>query len=357
MAAAIRYNDRVVFVGDSITENGWYAVAGGLIAQLGALGASLTVINSGVSGNKVADLAAAVPARVTNYNPNVVVIFIGANDASAGTPPATFRASYDSLISKIVAFAPGVQIVCLSILCQGELWSTSGPSFAGNAFDSTITSLNAEIAGAAAGCATYVDIRTQGARYEAEVNTPAPGAASGFLTSDGLHPNATGSARIGTWTLPAFNQQPSLASLLARQQGGANALGELIMRIHDRRLQFSTDRGAAWSHVIGVGLPRQPAIYLPNADITINPNTDNCALYVLLPETLTAPRVLTVDNAGGDNSKIVQIAVRDTSSHTYDIRNSTPTLQYQKTANRPAATYQLFHSGGTWNANIHYWTA
>lgn len=106
----------------------------------------------------------------------------------------------------------------------------------------------------------------------------------------------------------------------------------------------------------GFGLPRMAAALLPDGNFTINPNSDNCSLYVLPPGRLTANRVLTINNAGGDNTKIVQVVVLDTSSFTYDIQNSTPTLMYQKTANRPAATYQFFHSGGVWGANTHWWT-
>lgn len=136
-----------------------------------------------------------------------------------------------------------------------------------------------------------------------------------------------------------------------------NLLGEVTLRVHIGRLQMSVDKGTTWLDAgIAPGLPRISPIFLPNANATIQPNTDFCSLYILPAGTLTANRVLTVDNAAGDNSKIVQIAVLDTSSFTYDIQNSTPTLQYQKTANRPAATYQLFHSGGVWSANIHFWT-
>lgn len=97
------------------------------------------------------------------------------------------------------------------------------------------------------------------------------------------------------------------------------------------------------------------ATLLTDANQTINPNTDHCALYVLPSGTLSANRTLTVTNSEGDNSKIIQIVVLDTSAFTYDINNNTPTLLYQKTASRPAAVYQLYHSGGIWGANVHYW--
>jgi len=53
----------------------------------------------------------------------------------------------------------------------------------------------------------------------------------------------------------------------------------------------------------------------------------------------------------------VTIAVLDTSAHVYNIMNSTPTLLYQKTASPgQALAYSLLHSGGIWQAYIHWWT-
>jgi len=203
VAATLRYDDRVVFVGDSNTANGYYAEAGGLIDQLGPLGDSLTIVNSGVGGNKIADIEADVAARITDHNPDVVVLWVGVNDASAGTLAAAFRADHDSTLAQILAWDPTVQIVCVSILLSGELWSSVGPAFAGNAFDAAIDALNVEIAASAAAAGvTYVDIRTPGALYESQVNLPEPGNTLGFLTNDGLHVFGVGEVLVGTWIFP-----------------------------------------------------------------------------------------------------------------------------------------------------------
>jgi len=216
---------RFVFVGDSITNAGWFDAAqstqGGtnlLMQQIAPRNTSLAVngspqnlrpsagassargvlaIKSGVNGNKISDIEANIAGRITNYFPDVVVLEAGINDAAAvpdPTPTPTFRASYDNVLATVIATLPSVQIVCLSCLCDGELWNASpSPHFAGNAFDAFIETIDGQIqASALAHGAYYVDVRTALALSESTLNTPAPGVASGILTLDGIHPNATG---------------------------------------------------------------------------------------------------------------------------------------------------------------------
>ncbi len=241
----------VVFVGDSITADGWFdetlSNKGGtnlLVQQLSSIqtvarvgsatgrvgsasghigavaavtgGGQIYAINSGIGGNQASDIEAAVPARITNYNPDVVVIEVGINDVRAVPVPVTaaaFRASYDSIIEQTQAAIPTVQIVCLSILLMREQWASAPPPahFAGNPFDAPadIPAFNAEIQASALahGC-VYVDTRPPAALLESTLNTPEPGAIDGILTTDGIHPNATGQESISDSVYPAFTFVP-----------------------------------------------------------------------------------------------------------------------------------------------------
>lgn len=190
-----------MFVGDSITADGWFdeneSIYGGtnlLVQQLEAARGDVDVVNSGVGGDQIADIEAAVQTRIINHHPDVVILAVGVNDAGA-TAPATFRASYDATLAAIQSGWPSAQIVCVGILLYREQWASSPPPahFSGNPLDSQVEDLNVEIEASAAahGC-TYVDTRTPAAAYEEGHNLPEPGAISGVLTVDGLHPNATG---------------------------------------------------------------------------------------------------------------------------------------------------------------------
>ena len=165
-----------------------------LVQQLAASGASVTAINSGVPQNQISDIAADIPGRITNYNPDVVVILIGVNDVRGvptGPPPLeTFRTNYATVVDTVKATLPNCRIMLVSILYAGEKWASVPPPahFAGNTYDATIDAWNNVIRYLAEsrGC-VYVDGRGASAIVEPTGNTPEPGAVSGFLTDDQVH--------------------------------------------------------------------------------------------------------------------------------------------------------------------------
>ncbi len=181
-------------------------------------GGQVWAINSGVGGNQVADIEAAIPARITNYAPDVVVLEVGINDCrgvpTGPTPLVTFRASYDNILATVIAALPSVKIACVSLLLMREQWASAPPPahFSGNPFDSGPTSIdayNAQISASAAahGC-TYIDVRAPLAIVESSLNTPEPGAIDNVLTTDGIHPNAVGQFQMSTAVYPSFTFTP-----------------------------------------------------------------------------------------------------------------------------------------------------
>lgn len=250
--------DPVVMVGDSITAQGWYSDTASLVGGTGLLvnqilpplvgprravvtgnvglvaagarpssvasvtgGGQINAINSGVSGNKIGDIEAAIPARITNFSPKVVVIEVGVNDnrglnTGVPTPLATFRASYDNVLATTISAIPTVKIVCIGIIFIQEKWATGPPPvFSGNPYDvssgggftPSITEYNTEVQGSCVGHGgTYVDVRTPAALQESISNTPAPGAVDGVLSlaADGVHPSAAGQLVMSTAAAAAF---------------------------------------------------------------------------------------------------------------------------------------------------------
>ncbi len=106
---ALRDSDRIVFLGDSITEqgikpNGYVTI---LKDSLTALHPGITVIGAGISGNKVTDLQARLDRDVISKDPTLVVIYIGINDVwhfllnGNGTPKDKYEAGLRDVITRI----------------------------------------------------------------------------------------------------------------------------------------------------------------------------------------------------------------------------------------------------------------
>ncbi len=106
---ALRSSDRVVFLGDSITEqgvkpNGYVTL---LKDSLTARYPEITVIGAGISGNKVTDLQARLDRDVISKNPTVVVVYIGINDVwhwalnGKGTTKEKYEAGLRDVITRI----------------------------------------------------------------------------------------------------------------------------------------------------------------------------------------------------------------------------------------------------------------
>jgi lysophospholipase L1-like esterase len=103
---------RVIFFGDSITEQG--AKPGGYITRIQdaltqkGLAAQYDLAGAGVSGNKVYDLYLRMDDDVLAKRPDVVMIWIGVNDvwhkttSATGTDPDKFERFYTAIINKLL---------------------------------------------------------------------------------------------------------------------------------------------------------------------------------------------------------------------------------------------------------------
>ena len=101
---------RVIFFGDSITEQG--VRPGGYVKKIDSLsklenkGDQFEFIGAGISGNKVYDLYLRLEDDVLNKDPDVVVIYIGVNDVwhksrtGTGTDPDRFERFYNAILKK-----------------------------------------------------------------------------------------------------------------------------------------------------------------------------------------------------------------------------------------------------------------
>src|SRR5436190_19857838 len=133
-AQTLKKGDRVVFLGDSITQAG--AGPGGYVTlaretldkEHKDLG--VEVIGAGISGNKVPDLEKRLERDVLSKKPTLVVIYIGINDVwhsqfGKGTPKDDYKQGLSNLIGNIQK--AGARVILCTATVIGEKTDGSNP--------------------------------------------------------------------------------------------------------------------------------------------------------------------------------------------------------------------------------------
>jgi acyl-CoA thioesterase I len=169
-----RGDNRVVFMGDSITE-GW--------GPPDRFFAGKPYVNRGISGQTTPQMLIRFRPDVIDLKPKVVVILAGTNDIAGNTGPMTPKMTEDNLMSMVdLAKVNGIRVVIASVLPAYDFPWRPGLEPAPK-----IAALNAWIKEyAERNRIVYLDYYTamvdnrQGLRAE--------------LTSDGVHPNEAGYA-------------------------------------------------------------------------------------------------------------------------------------------------------------------
>jgi hypothetical protein len=112
----IRPGDRVVMFGDSNTTSPyfwWHPLRDAVNAKFAARGLpAVTWIDSGNPGDRTThvDTPAAIASRVTDHNPNVVIIALGTNNVGNTALP-TSQASITSILVQLLAWNPNLRIM------------------------------------------------------------------------------------------------------------------------------------------------------------------------------------------------------------------------------------------------------
>ncbi|MEI6233845.1 MAG: SGNH/GDSL hydrolase family protein [Planctomycetota bacterium] len=126
-AAALKKDDKIIMLGDSITQGGGgpkgyiTVVQNTLNEKHKDLG--IKVINKGISGNKVGNLQARLQKDVLDLKPNLVFIYIGINDVwhwdmgkGKGTTKEDFEAGLKDIIGKIKGVGARVILCTPSVI-------------------------------------------------------------------------------------------------------------------------------------------------------------------------------------------------------------------------------------------------
>jgi lysophospholipase L1-like esterase len=173
MGAPAAGENRVVFMGDSITES-W---------KLDSSFPGKPYVNRGISGQTTPQMVLRFRQDVIDLKPKVVVILAGTNDIAGNTGPMTLEETEGNLASMAeLASANGIKVVLCSVLPAYDYPWKPGLEPAAK-----IVAVNAWMKRYAAERGfLYVDYHT--AMKDARDGLPAA------LSSDGVHPNAAGYA-------------------------------------------------------------------------------------------------------------------------------------------------------------------
>ncbi len=175
---AVAQDVRVLALGDSLTAGYGLPEARGFVPVLeawaNANGASVEIVNAGVSGDTTAgglarlDWALAEPV-------DAAIVALGGNDLLRGLDPATSRANLRGILERMEA--EGLPVLLIGLQAPGNY----GPQFQ-RAFDAMYVDLAAEFD--ALHEVSFLGPLTE----ELDIGT----ARARYLQNDGIHPNAEG---------------------------------------------------------------------------------------------------------------------------------------------------------------------
>ncbi len=203
-AEPLAKGERIVFLGDSITQAG--AGVGGYVTLVKEAiderlaGQGIEVIGAGISGNKVPDLEARLQRDVLAKKPTRVVIYIGINDVwhsqnGRGTPKDKYEEGLRRLIADIQKSGSGVLLCTASVI--GEKVDGSNPL---DEMLDEYCDISRRVA-----CDTkspLIDLRKAFLDYLKAHN--ADNAEKNVLTGDGVHLNAAGNRFVADQMLAAL---------------------------------------------------------------------------------------------------------------------------------------------------------
>ncbi|HVX63182.1 MAG TPA: GDSL-type esterase/lipase family protein [Pirellulales bacterium] len=205
----LKKGDRVVFLGDSITQAG--ARPGGYVTLVAEALAKrkpeldVEVIGAGISGNKVPDLEQRLQRDVLDKKPTVVVIYIGINDVwhslnDRGTPKDAFQKGLHNLIGQIKQ--AGARVILSTPSVIGE--KTDGSNKLDKMLDeySEVSRKVAKETGS-----QLLDLHQQFRDYLMKHNSD--NAEKNVLTTDGVHLNAAGNRFVADRMLEALGATES----------------------------------------------------------------------------------------------------------------------------------------------------
>lgn len=196
----VKTNDKIAFMGDSITSAGWDSPTGYvrlIVSGLETNGIKITPIPAGVSGNKSNDMLNRLDNDVIQKKPTWLTLSCGVNDVwhnPGGIPLDQYKINITRIVDK--AQAAGIKVVILTATMIGEdQQNANNQKLKG--YNDFLRQLAAE---------RHLPLADLGAMMQADIaKEVADGWTPGhLLTMDGVHMNPRGNVVMASGVLKAF---------------------------------------------------------------------------------------------------------------------------------------------------------
>lgn len=284
--AQLQDGDTVVFLGDSITQQGvgerGYVTLFRQALEKARPNSGIRVIGAGIGGHKVPNLEERLERDVLAHKPQVVVIYIGINDVwhsihGQGTSPEKYESGLRNLIQRCQAAGARVTLATPSVI--GEKPDGS------NELDQQLeqyAAISRRVAGEAG--AALLDLRAQFLSFLQAYNVA--GEEQGVLTTDGVHLNDLGNRFVASRMLQAVGEVPGTNRVLRhivmfkfKPEVTAGQIDEINRAFH--QLQYSIpeirdfergvnnspeglDKGLTHVYTVTFGSEADRDVYLPH---------------------------------------------------------------------------------------------
>jgi lysophospholipase L1-like esterase len=229
-ALLVKSGQKIVFMGDSITEIGWGQQGGWVrlvVAGMGSMGANITPIPSGVPGQTSREMVARVKPDVLDKKPDWLVLSCGVNDVWHGPEPSGVNLDhYKQNITSIVdqALAAGIKVMIMTSTGIGEDLP-NGNNVALIQYNDFLKQLAKD---------RNLPVADENAVFRAAITAAHAPAGTNVVTIDGVHPIVPGHLLMARTLMAAFGASADdLAKLDQFWQdmpAGATVSAEMFIR-------------------------------------------------------------------------------------------------------------------------------
>jgi lysophospholipase L1-like esterase len=213
----VKAGQKVVFMGDSITDGGWGESGGYIhlvVTALATLGVKIEPVPAGVGGNKSDDMLARLDRDALSKKPDWLLLSCGVNDVwSRKIDLDTFKKNITSIVDQ--AQAAGIKVMILTPTPIYELKHTEFSRLSD--YVAFMVQLTQD---------RKLPLADENAAYFAYLKTQPPDPHNNVLTVDGVHPNPDGHQLLAQTILQAFgvapDRMPGIRQAWLALPGGAN---------------------------------------------------------------------------------------------------------------------------------------
>jgi lysophospholipase L1-like esterase len=198
----VKDGEKVAFMGDSITEQGWNFPGGYVkltVAGLQTLGVKIVPIPLGIGGQTSRDMLARFGKDVLGNKPDWLTLSCGVNDVWHGAGGCTLD-EYEKNVTSMLdqAQAAGIKVVLLTATVIGEEDNDNNKKLV--AYNDFLHQIAAQ---------RHLPIAEENAAFQAAIKAgPALPNHAPILTMDGVHPIPDGSQVMASTLLAAFGATP-----------------------------------------------------------------------------------------------------------------------------------------------------